>query len=128
MPLARHLCARSAEKNGLPSLRLTPASCALLRSAEWPGNVRELANRIQRASVLSAGPEIGADSLGLDSPSAPGKPRGGDMPRAEAGREAIVAALNRHGGTVARAARELGLSRQALYRRMDKYGIPRDSV
>jgi len=120
LPLARFFAGADQ------SLR-TDAERALL-AHDWPGNVRELANRIQRASVLSAGPEIGADSLGLDSPSAPGKPRGGDMPRAEAGREAIVAALNRHGGTVARAARELGLSRQALYRRMDKYGIPRDSV
>ncbi len=95
-----------------------------LLAHDWPGNVRELANRIQRASVLSPQGEIRAGALGLEDDSRAGS--AAPEPR-EAGRAAIVAALDRHGGTVARAARELGLSRQALYRRMDKYGIPRDS-
>ena len=115
LPLARHFAG-----SGHPLA--ADAERALL-GHPWPGNVRELANRIQRATVLSPGAEIHAEALGLDAadrpPAAPGD-RGGT------GRDAIVEALSRHGGTVARAARELGLSRQALYRRMDKYGIPRD--
>src|SRR6185436_2340906 len=82
---------------------------ALLRHA-WPGNVRELKSALQRAALLAAGDELAAADLGL--PSAP--PPGGEEPD----RDAIEAALARTGGVIAQAAAELGLSRQALYRRM----------
>lgn len=85
-----------------------------LRSYRWPGNVRELQNVIRRACLLAAGAEITADTLGLETrDEVPGEPDEG----------AIREALATSGGVVAKAARKLGISRQALYRRMQKYGI-----
>jgi transcriptional regulator of acetoin/glycerol metabolism len=73
---------------------------------------------IQRASLLARGDAIGVVDLGLPAPAIA---TGGDEPD----RAAIEAALARHGGVVAQAAQELGLSRQALYRRMERLGIGR---
>ena len=92
---------------------------ALLRHA-WPGHVRELKNVMQRASLLSAGPEIQAGDLGLPAVAAPSAPADPELDRG-----LIEQALARAGGVVAQAASELGLSRQALYRRMERLGIER---
>ncbi|MGE0868963.1 MAG: sigma-54-dependent transcriptional regulator [Kofleriaceae bacterium] len=90
-----------------------------LRRHAWPGNVRELKNALQRAALLATGSEISADNLGLQMPA--------PTPAAEEpDRAAIEAALARAGGVIAQAAVELGLSRQALYRRMEKLSIPRE--
>ena len=104
---------------------------------DWPGNVRELQNRIQRAILLCHGGVVEPGDLGLDDASIAAdsvRPRHhpvsepnarsiGNSEDTEAERRAIVAALEAHAGVVARAAAELGLSRQALYRRMDRLGI-----
>ncbi|HEX5694510.1 MAG TPA: sigma 54-interacting transcriptional regulator, partial [Arenimonas sp.] len=98
------------------------AVTALLRHG-WPGHVRELKNVMQRASLLSAGPVIQAGDLGLAATPGPaGNAPGND---AEIDRAGIEEALARAGGVVAQAASELGLSRQALYRRMERLGIAR---
>jgi DNA-binding NtrC family response regulator len=95
------------------------ATTALLRHA-WPGNVRELKNVMQRAGLLSAGASIGAADLGL-----PGNGAAASAVETEPDRQSIEQALARAGGIVAQAAAELGLSRQALYRRMERLGIAR---
>ncbi|TDK23213.1 sigma-54-dependent Fis family transcriptional regulator [Luteimonas aestuarii] len=111
LPLARHFL--PADKKFTEG-----AERALLRHA-WPGNVRELRNSVQRAALLS-GERIEAEALGL--PSVAGHaPASGDEPD----RATIEAALQRNGGVLAQAAADLGLSRQALYRRLDRLGIPR---
>ena len=101
------------------------AQAALLAHG-WPGNVRELKNVMLRASLLARGDLILAGDLGL--PAAPAAPPAGAAPD-DAGREpdrdAIGLALARAGGVVAQAAADLGLSRQALYRRMERLGIVR---
>ncbi len=93
------------------------ARTALLRHA-WPGNVRELRNVIQRAGLLATGDRIEAADLNLPKASV-SRPAGVQEPD----RAAIESALARAGGVIAQAAAELGLSRQALYRRMDRFGI-----
>jgi DNA-binding NtrC family response regulator len=94
------------------------AERALVRH-DWPGNVRELQNAIKRACLLSTNPLISAAALNLPSPAA-----GGPAPEEpEVDRGSIEEALARARGVVAHAARDLGLSRQALYRRMEKLGI-----
>ncbi|GGA87881.1 sigma-54-dependent Fis family transcriptional regulator [Arenimonas soli] len=95
---------------------------ALLRHA-WPGHVRELKNVMQRACLLSAGPVIQAGDLGLPVAAAPAAASQGND--ADLDRGSIEQALARAGGVVAQAASELGLSRQALYRRMERLGIAR---
>jgi DNA-binding NtrC family response regulator len=84
----------------------------------WPGNVRELRNVIQRAGLLAAGDRIEAADLNLPKAIAAKL-----SSVAEPDREGIEAALQRAGGVIAQAAAELNLSRQALYRRMERFGI-----
>ncbi len=97
------------------------ARAALLRHA-WPGNVRELRNVMQRAGLLAQGARIEAADLNLPKAPPPARLNGHEEPD----RATLEGALARAGGVIAQAAAELGLSRQALYRRMDRYGIPRE--
>lgn len=97
---------------------LHPSAEAALLAHPWPGNVRELKNVMARANLLSAGGTITVADLGLPAASLPAQDT-------EPDRDAIVGALARAGGVVAQAANELGLSRQALYRRMERLGIER---
>lgn len=113
LPLALHFLDRS--------LRLSEGARRALEGHQWPGNVRELKNAITRAGLLSRGGLVEADDLGLPAPvSAQPAP---DNALREPSRDEIEAALARAHGVVAEAAAALGLSRQALYRRMEKYGV-----
>jgi DNA-binding NtrC family response regulator len=94
------------------------AQAALLAHG-WPGNVRELKNVMTRASLLAAGAQIEAHDLGLPAATVT------SAAEMEADPGMIEQALRRAGGVVAQAAAELGLSRQALYRRMERLGIER---
>ena len=94
-----------------------------LLAHRWPGNVRELRNTIQRAALLAQGARVGAADLGL--PAAP-VASAALADAAEPDRDTIETALARAGGVLAQAAQELGMSRQALYRRIERLGIVRD--
>ncbi|MBD8525197.1 sigma-54-dependent transcriptional regulator [Pseudomarimonas arenosa] len=112
-PLAEHF---------LPVGKQLGASAAkALAGHDWPGNVRELKNCLQRAALLSSSAQIEAAALGLPAARASSSSSAVDEPD----RETIEAALRSAGGVVAQAAAELGLSRQALYRRMEKLGVDR---
>ena len=109
LPLAQHFLERG--------FTLTPAAEEALRRYPWPGNVRELQNAIRRACLLATGSVIGVASLNLpaDQP--------GNDDAVQPDRALVEQALERAHGVIAHAARELGLSRQALYRRMEKLGL-----
>jgi DNA-binding NtrC family response regulator len=96
---------------------LAPDAERALTRYDWPGNVRELQNAIRRACLLSTNKSISAATLNLPAAAAPVA----DEPALD--RPTIEEALNRAKGVVAHAARDLGLSRQALYRRMEKLGL-----
>ena len=99
-----------------PPKRLGDAAREALLGHDWPGNVRELQNRIQRATALSEAATITAEDLGFGA----AREVGGDVP---VERTQIEMALLNANGSVSRAAEALGVSRQALYRRMEKLGI-----
>jgi DNA-binding NtrC family response regulator len=111
LPLARHFLDKHQ--------KLGAAAQRALLAYPWPGNVRELMNTIKRASLMSTGAEITPADLGLPAVAAPMD----TIPDREPDRAEIEGALSRARGVIARAARELGLSRQALYRRMEKLGL-----
>lgn len=103
---------------------LTPAAERLLVTAPWPGNVRELRNVLERACMLVDGESITERELsgGLTSPAAmPGVFSA--PPRPDVDREEILSALERAGGNKAVAARIVGLSRRAFYRRLEQFGL-----
>jgi DNA-binding NtrC family response regulator len=104
-----------------PGRRLSAEAEAALLAHAWPGNVRELANVLKRAALLARSETVTPADLGLRAPAVP--TAAGTEAEADPGREAIEAALAAAGGVVARAAAELGMSRQALYRRMERHGI-----
>ena len=91
---------------------------ATLLAHTWPGNVRELKNAIQRACLLCRGGIVQSADLGLIARAQAPRPAVDEPDRA-----AIEAALARSRGVISQAAADLGLSRQALYRRIEKYGI-----
>jgi transcriptional regulator of acetoin/glycerol metabolism len=93
-----------------------------LLAHSWPGNVRELEHVIERASLLAAGDEIGPDDLALRGRQ-DAAPRLEEMTLEQVERYLIERALAAQGGNVSEAARVLGLSRSALYRRLASLGI-----
>lgn len=112
LPLAEHFLGGRAVLG-------EPAREALL-AYPWPGNVRELKNAIERAALLARDGRVRPEDLGLPVHAlAAHANRNLDEPS----REAVLAALARADGVVSRAAQSLGLSRQALYRRMERYGL-----
>ena len=144
LPLAQHVLRGLAREAGqTPPCELSaPAQQALL-THDWPGNVRELQNRLQRASLVCRAGNIAVADLDLPVraaraslqaeaksvlPSADGaRPSSGEA-RSLSGSEQseraqVEEALTRASGVVAKAAAELGLSRQALYRRMERLGL-----
>jgi DNA-binding NtrC family response regulator len=116
LPLAEHFLGGAKT--------LSPAARDALRRHGWPGNVRELKNTVQRALLLGTGTELGVADLGLPAAAAaqPAVPASND---AEPDRATIEAAIARANGVLSQAAAELGLSRQALYRRLERLGIAR---
>ncbi len=111
IPLAEHFLGEGVS--------LSSDARAALEDYTWPGNVRELKNSIQRASLLCKDGVIRAADLGLIARAAPlAKPAAPEPDRAM-----IEAALSRSRGVISQAAAELGLSRQALYRRIEKLAI-----
>jgi DNA-binding NtrC family response regulator len=100
-----------------PGARLTTDGERALLNYSWPGNVRELRNVLQRAALLAGDAPINASALNLPAVL----PARSDEPVLD--RATIVRVLAENGHIVAQAARQLGMSRQALYRRMEKLGI-----
>jgi DNA-binding NtrC family response regulator len=105
-----------------PGFTLAQDALDALSRHPWPGNVRELQNTIRRACLLSSGKTIAASALVL--PVVATQPVTTEETKLDRG--TIEQALERAQGVVAQAARELGLSRQALYRRMEKLGLRPD--
>jgi DNA-binding NtrC family response regulator len=94
-----------------------------LREHPWPGNVRELDHAVERGVLLSTGPMIRSVDLGLRATSVGGALRLEEMSLEEVEKHLIQRMLARHGGNVSKAAEALGLSRSALYRRLQKFGL-----
>jgi DNA-binding NtrC family response regulator len=130
VPLAEHFLAMGRSPSAAeamdgqerpPGKQLSAQAHAALRAHAWPGNVRELKNSLQRAALLATGTQIEAADLGLPAASNTST----TSTDIEPDRATIEAALASAGGVIAQAAAELGFSRQALYRRMERLGIAR---
>jgi DNA-binding NtrC family response regulator len=121
-PLARHFLGKHSRRYRKESLDFdNDAMQALLRHL-WPGNVRELDHVVERAVLMADGKVVHAADLGLQSPTSR-QATLEEMTLEDAERLLIRKALERYGGNVSDAAKGLGLSRSALYRRLEKYGL-----
>jgi DNA-binding NtrC family response regulator len=122
--LADHFLRMHRERYRRPIMGFTPEGLDALRQHLWPGNVRELDHVIERAVLMSTGDVVTAFDLALEStPDARMSARLEEMSLEDAERLLIRKALARFDGNANRAAEALGLSRSALYRRLQKYGL-----
>ena len=120
--LAEHFLAQHAGRYRKAISGFAPGALAALAAHPWPGNVRELDHAVERGVLMARGEIVAAPDLGLDPPS--GAPaRLEDLPLEAVERMLIQKALARYGGNVSQAAYALGLSRSALYRRLEKHGL-----
>jgi DNA-binding NtrC family response regulator len=125
--LAEHFIAFYARKYHQPRRGLSAASLAALEAYRWPGNVRELRHAIERATILGTGARFEPDDFPLAGLSG-GAAAAGSAPVAgynleEMENRLIREALADHGGNISHAATALGLTRAALYRRIEKHGL-----
>lgn len=124
LPLARYFLARYSGRYQRPRSGFSEEAIQSLRGYEWPGNVRELDHAIERAVLLSQGQQLESWDLALHRPGQPGDPvPAGPRSLDDMERDAIREALARFDGNVSLAAKALGVSRSALYRRLQRYGI-----
>ena len=122
--LAQHFLEKYGKENDKQNLELTPEAMRTIESHHWPGNVRELQHAVERAVIMCEGNRLVADDFLLIAAASPGEAVSFDSYNLEeVEREVISRVLRNHQGNVSSAARELGLTRTSLYRRMEKYGL-----
>ena len=120
--LAAHFLERASARYGKRLQGFEPAAMDSLLHHPWPGNVRELNHVVQRGVLMAKAEQVSEVDLGLSAP-ATAAPRLEDMSLEAVERYLIKKTLERCDGSVTAAAKELGLSRSAMYRRLQKYGL-----
>jgi transcriptional regulator with GAF, ATPase, and Fis domain len=129
LALAQHFLAQSAQAQGIPPPQMSPELHAALMQSDWPGNVRELQNYMERLIAMNPGPVLQPQPLPRDLEKRGLAPRPGRRRLHEAVGEIeqrlLVEALERSRGNQSHAARELGLTEQAIRYRIRKYGLAR---
>jgi DNA-binding NtrC family response regulator len=121
-PLAEHFLAQHLARYRNAVSGFDDDATRALREHAWPGNVRELDHTIERAVLMAQGEWITAEDLGL-RPGAENTAPIDEMSLEEVEYYLIRKALARYGGNVSQAAEALGLSRSALYRRLQRFGL-----
>jgi DNA-binding NtrC family response regulator len=120
--LANHFLRRSAAQYRKALEGFSPEAMKAMLAYPWPGNVRELEHAVERAVLLTAGPQVGAEDLALRGRVSASLAME-EMSLEDAERLLIRKALERFDGNVSQAAEALGLSRSALYRRLERFGL-----
>jgi DNA-binding NtrC family response regulator len=122
--LAEHFTGLACRKYRKTAKTISAGALQKLMSYPWPGNVRELKHAMERAVILSdAGVLQPGDFSFMQITEISEEPAGADLNLEQAEENLIRRALSRHQGNVSQAAKELGLTRAALYRRLEKYGL-----
>ena len=127
--LARHFADRQAELNGLPRTDFSADALQYLSRLPYPGNIRELKNLVERTILVSGKPVLDASDFEAQCPHTDESSRSkqgsqyAGMTLDEIERQTILQALDYHKGNLSQVATALGISRAALYRRLEKYGI-----
>jgi DNA-binding NtrC family response regulator len=127
--LARHFAGLYAARNRKVTPGFAPATLHKLRQHVWPGNVRELQHAVERAVILAEGEVLRPEDFHFSAMEAPVSGAGGlilddgPLQLSEVEKNTILRVIERHHGNITKAAKELGLTRTALYRRLDKHDL-----
>jgi two-component system response regulator HydG len=123
--LARHFSAQYAVKYLKPAISFDDSALQKLNSYQYPGNVRELQYTMERAVIMTDSSVLTANDLifsSIETNAVQPEPMD-DMPLSMVEKNTILRVIEKHKGNITRAAKELGLTRTALYRRLSKYDI-----
>lgn len=121
--LAEHFLKISSSKYNKPRIKVKKSTLKLLTKHNWPGNIRELQNTVERAVILSDNDEIVIDDFLLKKTELKIDTNEETLNLDEMEKAIIMKALHKNNGNVTKAANDLGLQRNALYRRLEKYGL-----
>ena len=121
--LAKHFLRGYSQRYRKTISSFDAVAAQLLQEHPWPGNVRELDHAIERGVLLATGPVVRAADLGLRPAAAGSAARLEEMSLDEVEHHLIQRTLARYDGNVSQAAKALGLSRSAMYRRLQKHGL-----
>ena len=125
--LVNHFLRMACEANGLPLVTVSTEAIGYLQTLPFPGNIRELKNLVERALLMKdpAASQLAAADFALLSKDIPsGKPMGTEPATLDSmERNAIAACIAKHNGNLSLVAKELGISRGALYRKIEKHGL-----
>jgi DNA-binding NtrC family response regulator len=123
--LAAHYLAHYATRYAKPARPLSPSAARALQEDDWHGNVRALRHACERAVILGGKERLEAADFQLGAPAATPAPRAeaASLRLDELERSAVAEALRAAQGNLSEAARRLGVSRAALYRRLEKHGL-----
>ncbi|MBN6103049.1 sigma-54-dependent Fis family transcriptional regulator [Xanthomonas sp. CFBP 8703] len=126
LPLARHYLAAACTRYRRPLPALARDAERALLGYAWPGNVRELAHAMERAALLADGATLGSDDLRLQPAATAAPALSTQLTLEEAEALLLRQALAQQQGNLQRAADQLGITRQSLYRRLGKHGLRSD--
>jgi DNA-binding NtrC family response regulator len=121
--LITHFMQVYAKKYKKTQLRIDPAILSKLKKYEWPGNIRELQHAVERAVILSDGKAISSTELFPNRVRTPAANTGRTLSLEEVERKYLMELIEKNEGNISRVAKELGMTRPALYRRINKYGL-----
>lgn len=123
--LAQYFLKRFTAENGKDNMAFDQEALKAMSRHSWPGNIRELENRVKRAVIMAEGRKLKTDDLELTELSPVPASASLKEAREAVERELIHHVLRKHGGKIAPAAADLGISRPTLYELMEKLGIQR---
>lgn len=124
--LLEHFIGINSKKYNLPRKRVSAGALARLQDYHWPGNIRELRHAVERAIIMSTGEALEIEDFSF----APGRQKGAvegvefeSFNLEDVERKVVEKVLTQHAGNISHAAKELGITRTSLYRRIEKHGL-----
>jgi len=127
--LAKHFAGLYAARNHKPTPEFDPATLRKLKQHSWPGNIRELQHAVERAIILAEGNVLRPQDFTFSAMEVPRPMQAlpdypaGPLQLQEVEKNTILRVIERHNGNITKAAKELGITRTALYRRLEKHDL-----
>lgn len=122
--LAKHFVGIYSDKYRKSTKKIAPSTLKKLEKYAWPGNIRELQHAIERAIIMSDSQALMPDDFFFLVPKADSSQESVDnLNLDDVEKNVILKAINKHSGNISKAAKELGLTRASLYRRLEKHGL-----